>query len=155
MSKPKIKVKQFIHVIQRTDDCHIVGRRALNAARLEGEIEFVSGDNTLEARFALHKLALALTLQLRAESGAATPTSRVDLTPEQVRETIEKAGVGDLFTAKVENVASRIALGRMAMFRMLENGTKRSRARASVGLLVQFAYEYEIIERPDDGSGVI
>lgn len=86
---------------------------------------------------------------------SAPPPARVDLTPAQVRETIEKTGIGKSFTQKAENVAKRIEVGRMTMFRFLENGTVSSQTRASVGLLTQLAYESEVLERPDDGGGVM
>lgn len=75
------------------------------------------------------------------------------LTPAQVRETIERAGIGETFTAKAEDVAARVATSRRTIFKWIDNGTPRY--NNSVGLLCQLAYEYEVLERPDDGGAVM
>lgn len=158
---------QHFHVVQRTGDTHFVGRRAWADAPLPGEIEGVTGEDTPEARAVLKGVADALTLQLRLES--KTPAAMVmpikprfgaaaapeNLTPDQVRATIERAGVGDSFSAKVSDVATRADCAESTVYKWLSSGTDGTRARAARGLLRQIACEHEVFKRPDDGSGVM
>ena len=71
------------------------------------------------------------------------------LSAKQVRTLIEKAGVGDSFTKKTEDVASRAQLVPMTLWRYLKSGTP---SRKEPFFLMQLAYGYEIIERPDDSG---
>jgi hypothetical protein len=71
------------------------------------------------------------------------------LTGKQVRTLIEAAGVGASFTEKVVNVAKRVHSTKPTLFRYLRKGTP---SRQSPHFLLQLAYEYQIIERPDDSG---
>jgi hypothetical protein len=71
------------------------------------------------------------------------------LSAEQVRTLIEKAGVGVSFTKKTENVAARTNSAPMTIWRYLKKGTPSSNPPF---FLFQLAYEYQIIERPEDSG---
>jgi hypothetical protein len=72
------------------------------------------------------------------------------LSADQVRTLIEKAGRGDSFTKKAENVAERVHSSKPTLFRYLRAGTH---PRNPPFFLLQLAYEYQIIERPADSGG--
>jgi hypothetical protein len=72
------------------------------------------------------------------------------LTGKQVRALIEAAGVGASFTEKSVNVASRVHSSKTTLFRYLREGTPSQQAPF---FLLQLAYEYQIIERPDNSAG--
>jgi hypothetical protein len=74
------------------------------------------------------------------------------LDAKQLRTLIEKAGVGDSFSKKATNVATRTYCSEPSMWRYLRQGTS---PRQPPRFLLQLAYQYQILERPEDSGAAL